>query len=508
MKKTLGFLLTLLVAVSCNLEQYPTSAVVYKEGARIIATRDDLLAFDAGIMYFYRAVHGGGQNVAEDVMFDAFNASAGFGNNYGSVHRLDDSFTTSDGYVESYWENHYIVIKNYNVLIDALDEEQNIPEGSAALAKIVQGEAYFFRAEAYLNLVRHFSPDYDPDKDSEYGVPIVLHYDLDERPARKSVHEVYAQIKADLDSAAVRLADVEGELQADYPTIDAVNALYARYYLDVEDFDNAAASADAVISTKLYTLSNDAKTFKAEFVEDAGTEAIMQLYGSKAELPNTITAYTGLYSSLEHDIAARPLFIPSKKLADAYEATDIRKAWLSTNDYYCDINGNYYRGDFDIFVKYLGNPALYSNVPNGAQMEKPYMISEMYLIKAEAQARNNKVPAAKTTINVLQSMRGATNTTGSLKNIQNEWFRETVGDGMRLSCLKRWAADAIKNGTDFPDLTREGQAGALNVNAIMTGPLYDERPMDQNDIHFVWPVPASQIRLNSNLTQYPAYTNN
>ena len=490
--------MTLLVAVSCNLEQYPTSAVVYEEGARIIATRDDLLAFEAGIMNFYRAVHGGGYNVTEDVMFDGFNATAGFGNNYGSVHRLDDSFTTSDGYVESAWSNNYIVIKNYNVLIDALDQEQNIPSGTEAMAKIVQGEAYFFRAEAYLNLVRHFSPDYDPDQDSEYGVPIVLHYNLQERPARSSVHAVYKQIKADLDSASVRLADMEGELQAQYPTIDAVNALYARYYLDIEDFDNAIASADAVISTKNYTLSSTATAFKAEFVDDSGTEAIMQLYGSKSELPNTTTAYTGMYSSLEHGVAARPLFIPSRKLAEAYEETDLRKAWLSTTDYYCDVNGNYYRGDFAIFVKYLGNPALYSNTPNGAQMEKPYMISEMYLIKAEAQARSSKVPAAKTTLNLLQTARGATLTTGVLKNVQNEWFRETVGDGMRLSCLKRWHV-----GFD----AREGQPGAMNVNALMTGEYYDQRSMEADDYHLVWPAPASQIRLNSNLTQYSAYAN-
>ena len=498
MKKTLGYILTVLVAISCNLEQYPTSAVVYKEGTRIIATRDDLLAFEAGIMYFYRAVHGGGNNITEDVMLDGFNASAGFGNNYGSVHRLDDSFTSSDSYIESYWSNNYIVIKNYNVLIDALDQEINVPSGSENLAKIVQGEAYFFRAEAYLNLVRHFSPDYDPDVDSEYGVPVVLHYNLDERPARKTVHEVYTQIKADLDSAAVRLADVAGDLQADYPTIDCVNALYARYYLDVEDFDNAVASADAVISTGTYSLSKDATAFKAEFVEDSGSEAIMQLYGSKAELPNTTTVYTGMYSSLDYGTAARPTFIPTKKLAEAYDATDLRRSWLSTNDYYCDINGNYYRGEFSIFVKYLGNPSLYSNVPNGAQMEKPYMISEMYLIKAEAQARGNKIPAAKTTLNILQALRGATSTTGTLKNIQNEWFRETAGDGMRLSCLKRWHL-----GHD----ARDGQPGALNVNAIMTGDNYDKRALEADDYHLIWPVPASQIRLNNNLVQYPSYTN-
>lgn len=498
MKKIFGYILTVLAAVSCNLDQFPTNAVVYKEGSTIIATKDDLLSFEAGILYFYRAVHGGSYCVTEDVMFDEFNASAGFGNNYGSVHRLDESFTSSESSIESYWSNHYVVIKNYNILIDALDDPKNIPAGTTNLSRTIQGEAYFFRAEAYLNLVRHFSPDYDPDNDSEWGVPLTIHYSLTERPARASVHSVYTQIKKDLDSAAVRLAEVPGEVMAEKPTIDAVNALYARYYLDTEDFDNAVVYADKVISSNNYSLSKNAKDFSAEFVDDSGTEAIMQLYGSKIELPNTLDTYTGMYSSLDYGLAARPLYFPTKKLVDAYEDNDLRKAWFSTNDYYCDVNGNFYRGNFTIFVKYMGNPALYSTTPNGAQMEKPYMISEMYLIKAEAQARSNKTPAAKTTINALQGLRGATNTTGTLKNIQNEWFRETPGNGMRLSCLKRWHI-----GFD----AREGQPGALASNALMTGPYYDQRSLPEDDYHLIWPIPASEIRLNPNLVQYPDYTN-
>ncbi|MCR5017861.1 MAG: hypothetical protein K6A64_03610, partial [Bacteroidales bacterium] len=130
MKNTIKyiFVAAAIAAVSaCDLTLTPTSAVVYEQGGQVIATREDLIQFEARIMSDYRAIHGGMYNIIEDVMTDGFNASAGFGNNYGGVHRTDDSFTSSDSYIDSYWSNHYIVIKDYNVLINALKEKINIP---------------------------------------------------------------------------------------------------------------------------------------------------------------------------------------------------------------------------------------------------------------------------------------------------------------------------------------------------------------------------------------------
>lgn len=485
---------------SCNLELLPTDAIVFEEGSRIIATSQDLQAFELKIMANYRAVHGGMYNIIEDVMTDQFNASADFGNNYGGVHRTDDSFGSSDDYIDAYWGNHYIVIKDYNVLIDALYEEQNIPEGYAAYCRMVQGEAYFCRAEAYLNLVRHFGKDYDPSDTQSLGVPLVLHYDLYALPARNTVHEVYDQIKADLDSAAVLLAGEAGELGAMYPTIDAVNALYARYYLDVEDYENAIAAADAVIGTGKYALAKDSKEMDAEYKDDAGSEAIMQMYGSKAELPNSASVYTSMFKSSipEYGVCSRALFLPTKKLVDAYDAGDLRKAcWFATTNFYTEVNGSYYRGKFATFVKFIGNSLLYDGVvPNGCQMTKPYKISEMYLIKAEAQAQLGNVPGARATLGIIQTARGAAKTGGTLEDVQLEWFRETPGEGFRLSCLKRWHVGFE---------AREGQTGALNVHALMTGTYYTERAMAADDYHFVWPVPAGEIRLNPNLEQNDNY---
>ncbi|MBR4809456.1 MAG: RagB/SusD family nutrient uptake outer membrane protein [Bacteroidales bacterium] len=505
MKYTIKHLFVAAAAIAsfsaCNLSLLPTDSIVYEPGGQVIATREDLIQFEARIMSDYRAVHGGMYNIIEDVMTDGFNASSGFGNNYGGVHRTDDSFSSSDGYIDSYWGNHYIVIKDYNVLINALKDKINIPDGAADFAEVVKGEAYMFRAEAYMNLVRHFGKNYDPKDETSLGVPIVLEFDLYARPARNTVHEVYKQIKADLDSAAFFLAGEAGELQAEYPTIDAVNALYARYYLDTKDYANAAAAADKVISTEKYTLSNTADKLKNEFRDDAGTEAIMQLYGSLQESPNATGVYTSMFSSQDHGTCFRSLFLPTKKLIDSYSANDIRKnVWFSTTDYYTEVNGSYYRGDFYTFVKYLGNADLYSgDVPNGVQMCKPFLISEMYLIKAEAEAMLDEIPKAKATINILQAARGANKSGGRIEDIQAEWFRETVGEGMRWTCLKRW-------GLGFE--SRTGQPGTISKNVIMVGDYYDGRSMKADDRAFLWPIPSDEIKLNTNLEQNPGYGTN
>ncbi len=498
--KKINIFLSILAALSlsaCSLDLEPTTATVY-DGVHLVVTGEDLMAAEAGFMDAYRAIHNGMYSTTEELMLDGFNATASFGNNYGSVHRTDDSYTSSDDYIDSYWQNHYVVIGRYNNLIDDISIAENVPEGYEEAASIILGEAYFCRAEAYLNLVRHYGKDYDPADAVSLGVPVVLHYDLNGRPARNTVHEVYDQIKNDLDSAAVHLAAVPGELMAAYPTMDCVNALYARYYLDTEDYDNAVTAANTVIATGRYTLSNTIEKLTAEFVNDAGTEAIMQLPGNQNSEPvNSNSVYTSMGNSQDHGQVFNSLYLPSRKLVDSYSTTDIRgRVWLSTTDYYTEINGSYYRGNFATFVKYFGNPNLYSGTPNGAQMIKPYMISEMYLIKAEAQNMGGHAADAKTTLNALQTARGAELTSGSMTNIQNEWFRETVGEGLRLSCLKRWHI-----GFD----AREGQPGALAVNAIMTGTYYDQRSFADDDYHLVWPVPASQIRLNPNLVQNAPY---
>ena len=493
-KYTLAAAASVVMLASCDLNLVPIDAIAYEEGGMLIQTQANLNAFENGILASFRAVQGGVYTTTEEVQFDYFNATIDFGNNYGSIHRCDYTFTTSDYDTEDMWEGHYSVIKNYNIVIANTD---NVPDDLKEKAKIVKGEALFFRAASYLTLARHFGPAYSPATKDSPCVPLVLKYDQKEKPSRATVDQVYTQIKADLDEAAGILAGVSGQARSQKPTIDAVNALYARYFMDVKDYANAASYAHKVIDGGKYKLAATAEDMKKEYVNDEGTEAIYQTFASLTEESNSNEYWTNSVADKNgaNGHVFRPYFLPTEKLVKAYEPADLRFTTWFSNEETVQIAGTYYTGDFYTFVKYWGNPTLTSSpIRNGRQKPKPFKISEMYLIAAEAELSTD-VAAAKADLNALQAARGATLTEATEATVQQEWYKETVGDGFRMWCLKRW-------GQGFSG--RPVQEGCQYV--IQSGESYENKQFAANDFHFIWPVPAPEMKINSNLVQNPGYS--
>ncbi len=480
---------------SCDMNLTPTTAIPYDENEPLFVLDTDVEQFKNGVLAYYRSLQGGSYTQSMEVMCDAFNATVGFGNNYGQVHRTDVSFTTSDNEVESMWGNHYIAINSYNIVIAGADKE--VPEHLVAGVDIVKGIAYFCRASSYLTLARVFGNAYDPaTAGTDLCVPLVLKYDQYAKPARATVQEVYDQIFSDLLEAEYLLGKrVASEPGAIEPTIDAVNALMARYYLDVKDYENAAKYAEKVINSDAgYILSSSEREMENEFSKDSGTEAILQMYASKAEGQT----YNTLYTMVQNDNEGKyfgSAFLPSKNIINAYEQGDLRyQTWFTNGKYPVFMNGSRHYGR-TVFIKYIGNPNLQSGVvETGAHAAKPLMISEMYLIAAEAYAEAGNITKAKAYLNALQRARKTSETSGSMANIKKEWFRETVGEGHRLFCLKRWG-DGF-NGRPIQD-------GASGI--MMTGSAYNEKVIEPDSHVLNWPVPAYEMRLNHNLVQNPGY---
>ena len=492
---------------SCHMEELPKTSISYVDGKDMITNSADLEKFENGLHQSYRVTHYGQISEADEVMCDGFNATIDYGNNFGSIHRTDNSFSSSDYDTRDMWAINYWAIKNYNLFIEHVAKYQPEDAGAEAFAQVADGEAHFYRAASYLQLVRHFGKAYGASSSSDLAVPLVLKYDQLEKPARATVAEVYAQIKADLDIAATKLAGVKGEIGSMYPTIDAVNALFARYYIDIKDYANAAAAAKKVLNSAAgYTLASTLEAMDAEYSNDKGTEPIMQLAGSLAEsgatevfdnVSNSLVndIYTLTTSDKTYGIYLRPYFIPSKKLVESYEETDLRFQVWFTKAMTCVLGGANLTGKFYNFVKYLGNPALTSTgIPNARQLIKPFMIGEMYLIAAEADFRAGNTAAAKTTLNELQAARGASKTEATEAAIENEWFKETVGEGLRINCFKRW-------GKGFEGrAAQDGAADAVQSSAAFVG-----KSMAADDVHWQWPVPAYELKVNENLVQNPGY---
>ena len=497
---------------SCNLDLTPSTAIPYQDGDLLILNETDVNEFQNGVIASYRGLQYGSNYQTVEVMTECFNATVDFGNNYGFVHRLGNEFLASDDYVTGIWANHYSAIKNYNFAIEqcAMVKDSTL----ATSVQVLKGMALFCRASSYLTLARAFSADYDPDTAAdELSVPLILKYDQWEKPVRATLADVYDQIYLDLEEAmslleagAPSVASVNGVAvnllgapKSVVPTVDAVKAVMARYYLDTHDYVAAADIAEEVIESEAgYVLSTTTDDMVNEFMNDEGKESIVRLFASKAEGAVGCTIYTGVNQTTEEGKFFQPLFIPSKVIVDAYDNADLRKAvWFPLDYYPVKIQGTLYEG-IHMFTKYLGCPALQSGkVEDGAHYAKPLMIAEMYLIAAEAYAQDQNEGEAQRVLNALQTARQATPTDGSLESVKKEWLRETVGDGQRINCIKRW-------GDGLPE--RPAQAAAESI--IMNTPVssYAGRPLAADSHTLVWPIPSYELKIAPGLIQNPGYS--
>ena len=480
---------------SCNLDLTPKGNIAYNP-EKIIETSSDLDGFRANVLANFRGLDYGVMDWVSDVQMDYFNATADFGNNGGDVHRGNEDMNPSNYNTRDNWSTCYSAINSFNIFIEGA---RNVPSELAATAAIARGEAFLGRAVAYTHLARHFAKPYGSSSSTDLCVPLVTVYDQTARPARATVQEIYTQIKSDLDSAAVLLASVKGSARSVYPTIDAVNAAYARYYIDTKDYTNAAASAKKVIDTGNYKLASTAAELTDVSVNDKGSEAILQFYASLTEGIGSHSYYTNASKDSDHGVYFRPYFLPSAAIVDSYDNGDIRKAvWFDNSVYECYIDSKWMKGDFYVFTKYVGNTELSSSgYPTSGNAIKPFLISEMYLIAAEAYAQAGNASSAKSMLNTLQTARGANLTDGSMASVKKEWFRETVGEGLRLSCLKRWG-----DGYSI----RAAQDGAVMDLAIYEGEYYNRKTLSASDYHLQWPMPTYEMQVNLNLVQNEGYT--
>ena len=517
---------------SCDLNLFPTTDIPYEDGDLLILTENDVRDFNNGVLATYRGLHYGFYQTI-DLMTECFNATVDFGNNYGFVHRLGTGFQANNGNVESYWASHYSAIKNYNVAIEQVEKvlENEEMADLYSSANILMANALFGRASSYLALARAFSVDYDPETaETELSVPLILVYDQKEKPVRATLKEVYDQIIDDLDYAQELYEAYVEEAETDVfnlngqklflngapkslaPTIDAVKALKARYFLDTHAYADAVDCALEVIESPAgYSLAASYNDMYAEFMADEGNESLMRLYATKKEGAVGCTAYTGVNSTKAEGKFFQPLFLPSQVIVKAYANTDLRKAlWFPIADaegvaaqasgatYPVKIQGTLVEG-INVFTKYIGNPALQTgDNEDGAHYCKPIMLAEMYLIAAEAYAADGKDAQAKSILNQLKAARKAGTATGdAMEEVKAEWFRETVGDGQRIFCIKRW-------GDGLPARPAQENAEPYVMNTPVSD--YTGRTVDADSYTLVWPIPSYEIKITPALQQNPGYS--
>lgn len=320
----------------------------------------------------------------------------------------------------------------------------------------VKGIALFYRAIAFYNLVQTFALPYDSSTaTTTLGIPLRLSDDLNSKSVRATEQQCYDQIIGDLLTALPLLA-----ITPDYktqPSQPAAHVLLARVYLAMGNYAKAFQYADAALGqqhtlTDYNTLSPNTRTISTVFLSEDIFHTTLQSY-----LILTPTRYS----------------ITDSALFASYDSNDLRKT-----AFFVITNGlPYFRGTYD-YKKYE-----YSGIAT----------DEIYLIRAECNARLGNTVAAMADLNTLLVTRWKTNTfvpytahtpDNALKQILTERRKELLYRGLRWTDLRRLNKDSRY---------------AVTLTRVVNGMVYTLPP---NDPKYAFPIPDNEIKL-SGIAQNP-----
>jgi hypothetical protein len=498
MKKIkIGILSSLIIAASLNgckkTDLFPVNSI---EQSQSFKTVQDAKAWDAGVNNTFRYRFYGGYATSTDIQADQLNASLDFGNRNGTLHRWGPPLLAQDGAFSGQWSGYYGGLTNINIAIDGYETIPTTTPAQVAELNIYKGNAYFIRAFYYHKLITRFADTYNSATAStDLGVPLILTFDVNARPARSTVKAVYDQIMADISSAKTLLAAKTGVQGSNKPTLDVITALEARVKLDMKDYAGAYTAANSLIASARYPLYTTAAALKSYWHTDAKQESIMQIFISRPlELPNTNAVYLGLIPATGK---WNPDFIPSQWVLDTYSATDFRKA-IYFDAKTVTMQGSDYPGTF-LVNKYPGNPVYFTGAnTNYVHEPKAFRIAEMYLIAAEAGVTNNtNVTGGTTAFNALRTARGLLPQIGLtaqplIDAVREERFRELAFEGFRLNDLMRYGLGFTR---------RDPQ----NINTLTTGADFQTLTIQPSSYQFVWAIPTLDVTINENLKQNPGW---
>ncbi len=236
----------------------------------------------------------------------------------------------------------------------------------------VMGQALFYRAKNFYDILQEYAPVYDSAKAAtDLGIPLRLESDITITSVRATVKDSYNQVIADL-NAALPLLPVTPVYKT-RPSKPAAYALMARLYTSVGDYADAGKYADSCLqlyptlvdfNTLNYTISYPLPIYNNDVIFNCS----MNVGGGPVSFNARVDSL--LYKQYDsNDLRKTLFFIPNADGSVTFK------------------NSNYYNTCF-----------------SGMSVE------EMYIVRAESRARLGQPADAMVDINTLQRARYKTGT--------------------------------------------------------------------------------------------------
>ena len=460
---TVQSLLTLVLAAGCSgvLDVHPVNDV---DESQAITTPFGARAAVAGLYDGLQddSYYGGELFFFGDLSSDDVEHTGTF-TTYRQIDRND--LTADNGSIEAFWDALYTTIGRTNIVIQKVPGVVGL---DPAERDVMLGEAHFIRALTYHNLVKFWGDT----AAGGMGVPIVLIPPVDIPSTglvtRQTTGEVYAQILADLTAAETLLAGSSSD--AHHANLNAVHALRARVFLYQKNWAGAETEARAVAAAGFSLDGLYGHLFTAD-----GADTPEDIFRLKFDAVDF--CWEGYYY-LSDLAQGRQEISPAPDLALAYDSSYDGSTPTTYNP--TDL-----RGQWNItFADTTDAVTMYGakwRTGIGGEDIHVFRFAEILLILAEAQARQNNLTGADSTLTLIRTRAGLP--AAGLGSMSQANAIDAILHERRL--------ELAMEGDRWPDLVRTGRVQTFlpTVAAFQT----------------LYPIPLNELDVAAGLVQNPGY---
>lgn len=452
-KQKFTYILALLFCFACEdeLDQFPETGILADNyyttqenvEATVTATYNELQA-----LYDYYMILWG--EIPSD------NAYIQAPNSNGGARALEDfSWTSTEGFVGSIWENAYEGIFYANTVLEVIEE---IPYDSETLKSVRIGEMKFIRGFLYDQLT------------TIYGdVPLVLAVD---DPAyafddtRTPVAEVYAQVEADLLDAIGRLPKTNSVGRANEY---GARAILAKHFMKLGEFGKAEAQLKIIVDSEAYGLAPINGLFGV--ANEGSIEDVFSVqYASNLDGMSEGSRFYYLFTQPD-DQGGMGAMAMEHSLYDLYGADDLRRNLINES------NNVYYINKW--------TPSPNSNREDAGDNHYVVRYADVLLLYAECLNENNNTPLAGIYLDLVRQRAnlGGTTATDQISMraaIAHERRLELAGEGHRWYDLLRTGKAIQTMNSFFKDQDRKITVDPIRLLAPIPQVEVNITEMDQN----------------------------
>lgn len=311
------------------------------------------------------------------------------------------------------WDKQYETILYANTALDGLKQIPVTPSNRIAWNN-VQGMALFMRGQMFYNVAQFWAAPYHATTAAkDQGIVLRTNSDASVPSVRSSAEETYQQILSDFKAALPLLPNNTNDntpLSKVRPSKATVYGALARTYLAMGDSVNTYKYADSAL--QIYST-----------LIDYNTVTSFEYYNQE-----TIHAAVDLGGSITHTYG---FFSIDSNFIKTYDDNDLRKSIFFFNSSYA--GGWVFNGDYSFNLAFTG-----------------IAVDELYLLRAEASARQGNTQDAMNDLNTLLVKRFKTGTyvtrtaidaSDALKQVIAERRKELTCRGLRWTDLRRLNSD-------------------------------------------------------------------